>query len=77
LFCSYIHFLRFSDPALAPTKAIQNIQALDDSHWQQQPRARFDTTYRTEFINRIRHPVRIVFENENLDLFVFLFINFN
>ncbi len=62
---SYFH----SDPAIAPTKAIQNIYAHDNSHWQQPSRPRYDTTYRTEFINRIRHPVCILLTQWNCVLF--------
>ncbi|CAF3843393.1 unnamed protein product [Adineta steineri] len=44
------------DPDLAPTKSIQHVHAIDQAQWPQQNRQRFDTTYRTEYINRIRHP---------------------
>ncbi|CAF0832311.1 unnamed protein product [Rotaria sp. Silwood1] len=47
------------DPDLAPTKAIQNVHAHDNAQWQQPSKQRFDTTYRTEYINRIRHPDQI------------------
>ncbi|CAF2421699.1 unnamed protein product [Rotaria sp. Silwood2] len=47
------------DPDIAPTKAIQNVHAHDSAQWQQPSKQRFDTTYRTEYINRIRHPDQI------------------
>jgi len=40
------------DPAVAPTKPIQHIVAQDNSKWNGEPKSRFDTTYRTEFIGR-------------------------
>jgi hypothetical protein len=49
----------FSDPDLAPSKAIQNVVAHDAAQWQPVSQQKFDTTYRTEFINRARHPVCI------------------
>jgi hypothetical protein len=52
-------FFTSSDPDLSPTKAIQHVNAHDYAQWQQPPKPRFDTTYRTEYINRIRHPVCI------------------
>jgi hypothetical protein len=60
------------DPAIAPTKAIQNVYAHDNSHWQQPSRPRYDTTYRSEFINRIRHPVCILLTQWNCVLFFFI-----
>lgn len=44
------------DPAVAPTKPIQHISDADNARFQNfQPTSRFDTTYRAEFINRIRN----------------------
>ncbi|CAF1583495.1 unnamed protein product [Rotaria sp. Silwood1] len=45
------------DPAVAPTKPIQHVTAVDNSKMQHQNTARFDTTYRTEFTNRNRNYV--------------------
>ncbi|CAF4853026.1 unnamed protein product [Rotaria sp. Silwood1] len=46
-----------TDPAVAPTKPIQHVTAVDNSKMQHQNTARFDTTYRTEFTNRNRNYV--------------------
>ncbi|CAF3667299.1 unnamed protein product [Rotaria sordida] len=46
-----------TDPAIAPTKPIQHVTALDNSKSQHQNISRFDTTYRTEYTNRIRNHV--------------------
>ncbi|CAF3473955.1 unnamed protein product [Rotaria socialis] len=54
------------DPDLAPTKTIQHAHAQDSPQWPQQTKSRFDTTYRTEFINRIRHPDQIAKPIRNL-----------
>ncbi|CAM4819471.1 unnamed protein product [Rotaria magnacalcarata] len=43
------------DPAVAPTKPIQNVTAIDSAKFQNGNTARFDTTYRTEYINRLRN----------------------
>jgi hypothetical protein len=52
-------FLSLSDPAVAPTKPIQHITTADNSLWRNEPKGRFDTTYRAEYINRIRNKVCI------------------
>ncbi|CAF0961782.1 unnamed protein product [Rotaria sordida] len=54
------------DPDLAPTKAIQNVHAHDYAQWPQPSKQRFDTTYRSEYINRIRHPEYIPWYQQKL-----------
>ena len=59
---SIVYFFSFyfsSDPDLAPTKALQHVQQVDYGQWPQQSKSRFDTTYRSEYINRLRHPVSV------------------
>ncbi|CAF0823317.1 unnamed protein product [Adineta ricciae] len=48
------------DPDLAPTKYIQHVHAVDSAQWPLNAKQRFDTTYRTEYTNRIRHPNELV-----------------
>jgi hypothetical protein len=72
IFHSYKSSFSSSDPAIAPTKPIQNVVAADHSQWQHQPKSRFDTTYRAEFINRFRNPVyyhRYIFSVYSLFIF--------
>lgn len=59
LFSNIDHYYHSSDPDFVPNKALQHVHAVDNAQWQQPTRPRFDTTYRTEYINRIRHPVCI------------------
>ena len=63
IFDNMFHFSLFSsDPDLSPTKTIQNVHTMDNARWPQQPQGRFDTTYRTEYVNRLQHPVNQSFE---------------
>ncbi|CAF1263405.1 unnamed protein product, partial [Didymodactylos carnosus] len=52
----YPHSGFIYDPLIQPTKPIQHINQLDSPRFQQIPKGRFDTTYRTEYSNRQRHP---------------------
>lgn len=56
---SEIRSTKTIDPDIAPTKALQHVQQVDYGQWPQQSKSRYDTTYRTEYINRLRHPDQI------------------
>ncbi len=61
---TFFYLKNQSDPAIQPTKPIQNLQIKDETQQRRIPKGRYDTTYRREYLNF----------NDVCTLLIFLFV---